>query len=148
MFLNEIISLYTGISLLHSLTHGSFLSATGKTKKEDQDALVEWFVENQGRIFLVIEEAHKYLACPCAGGESARFVFGNAGTSPYFASMPNAIKDWVKTNPRVIAFTATPSVAQNKTYGICRVTGKLISKDRLKLVPHATLSIEAKNLQK
>ena len=37
---------------------------------------------------------------------------------------------------------------QNKTYGICRVTGKLISKDRLKLVPHATLSIEAKNLQK
>ena len=37
---------------------------------------------------------------------------------------------------------------ENKTYGICRVTGKLISKDRLKLVPHATLSIEAKNLQK
>ena len=36
---------------------------------------------------------------------------------------------------------------ENKTYGICRVTGKLISKDRLKLVPHATLSIEAKNLQ-
>ena len=33
----------------------------------------------------------------------------------------------------------------NKTYGICRVTGKLINKDRLKLVPHATLSIEAKN---
>ncbi|WP_224488482.1 TraR/DksA family transcriptional regulator [Robertkochia flava] len=37
---------------------------------------------------------------------------------------------------------------QNKTYGICRVTGKLINKERLKLVPHATLSIEAKNLQK
>lgn len=34
---------------------------------------------------------------------------------------------------------------ENKTYGICRVTGKLISKERLKLVPHATLSIEAKN---
>ena len=103
-----------------SLTHGSFLSATGKTtvKKEDQDALVEWFVENRDRIFLVIEEAHKYLACPCAGGESAKIVFGNAGTAPYFASMPNAIKEWVKTNPRVIAFTATPSVAQNKTYGI------------------------------
>jgi RNA polymerase-binding transcription factor DksA len=33
---------------------------------------------------------------------------------------------------------------ENKTYGICRVTGKLISKDRLKSVPHATLSIEAK----
>jgi len=37
---------------------------------------------------------------------------------------------------------------ENKTYGICRVTGKLIDKKRLFLVPHATLSIEAKNLQK
>ena len=37
---------------------------------------------------------------------------------------------------------------KNKTYGICRVTGKLIDKKRLFLVPHATLSIEAKNLQK
>jgi len=36
---------------------------------------------------------------------------------------------------------------QNKTYGICRVTGKLIQKQRLKLVPHATLSIEAKRAQ-
>ena len=36
---------------------------------------------------------------------------------------------------------------ENKTYGICRVTGKLIQKERLKLVPHATLSIEAKNQQ-
>lgn len=36
---------------------------------------------------------------------------------------------------------------KNKTYGICRETGKLISKDRLRLVPHATLSIEAKNRQ-
>jgi RNA polymerase-binding transcription factor DksA len=34
---------------------------------------------------------------------------------------------------------------ENKTYGLCRVTGKLISKKRLELVPHATLSIEAKN---
>ena len=37
---------------------------------------------------------------------------------------------------------------ENKTYGICRVTGKLIAKERLKLVPHATMSIEAKNLQR
>ncbi len=37
---------------------------------------------------------------------------------------------------------------ENKTYGICRVTGKLINPERLKLVPHATLSIEAKNMQK
>jgi DnaK suppressor protein len=37
---------------------------------------------------------------------------------------------------------------ENKTYGVCRVTGKLINKQRLILVPHATLSIEAKNMQK
>ncbi|MCK5815523.1 MAG: TraR/DksA C4-type zinc finger protein [Flavobacteriaceae bacterium] len=37
---------------------------------------------------------------------------------------------------------------KNGTYGICRVTGKLIQKERLKLVPHATLSIEAKKSQK
>ena len=37
---------------------------------------------------------------------------------------------------------------ENKSYGICRETGKLISKQRLKAVPHATLSIEAKMAQK
>jgi len=36
---------------------------------------------------------------------------------------------------------------ENKTYGICRETGKLIQKQRLMLVPHATLSIEAKRAQ-
>ena len=33
---------------------------------------------------------------------------------------------------------------ENKTYGICRETGKLIPKERLRVVPHATLSVEAK----
>lgn len=37
---------------------------------------------------------------------------------------------------------------ENKTFGICRETGKLISKERLRAVPHATLSIDAKNSQK
>ena len=37
---------------------------------------------------------------------------------------------------------------ENKTYGVCRETGKLIDKDRLRVVPHATLSIEAKNKQR
>lgn len=36
---------------------------------------------------------------------------------------------------------------ENKTYGICRETGKLISPERLRIVPHATLSIEAKKSQ-
>jgi len=37
---------------------------------------------------------------------------------------------------------------ENKTYGVCKVTGKLINKDRLRVVPHATMSIEAKNAQR
>ena len=36
---------------------------------------------------------------------------------------------------------------ENKTYGICKVTGKLISKERLRAVPHTTQSIEAKKNQ-
>jgi RNA polymerase-binding transcription factor DksA len=37
---------------------------------------------------------------------------------------------------------------KNKTYGVCRETGKLISKERLRAVPHATLSIDAKRARK
>ena len=37
---------------------------------------------------------------------------------------------------------------ENKTYGICRVTGKLIPKERLMIVPHATMTIEAKMKEK
>lgn len=37
---------------------------------------------------------------------------------------------------------------ENKTYGVCRETGKLIPKERLRAVPHATLSVEAKQNQK
>lgn len=36
---------------------------------------------------------------------------------------------------------------ENKTYGVCRVTGKLISKERLRAVPHTTMSIDAKKNQ-
>lgn len=36
---------------------------------------------------------------------------------------------------------------ENKSYGVCRATGKLIAKERLRAVPHATLSIEAKQNQ-
>lgn len=36
---------------------------------------------------------------------------------------------------------------ENKTYGVCRETGKLIAKERLRAVPHATLSMEAKSKQ-
>ncbi|MDI9551590.1 MAG: TraR/DksA family transcriptional regulator [Candidatus Cryptobacteroides sp.] len=35
---------------------------------------------------------------------------------------------------------------ENKTYGVCRATGKLIPKERLRLVPHATLTVQAKEM--
>ena len=37
---------------------------------------------------------------------------------------------------------------ENKTYGVCRITGKLIGKERLKIVPHATMKKKKKNLQR
>ena len=37
---------------------------------------------------------------------------------------------------------------ESKTYGVCKVSGKLISKERLRVVPHATMSIESKNAQR
>ena len=37
---------------------------------------------------------------------------------------------------------------ENKTYGVCRITGKLIPKERLRAVPHATTTVEGKNLEK
>lgn len=37
---------------------------------------------------------------------------------------------------------------ENKTYGICKITGELIDKERLKVVPHATMSVEAKNMRR
>lgn len=37
---------------------------------------------------------------------------------------------------------------ENKTYGICKVTGKLIPKERLRIVPHTTMTVEAKEMQK
>lgn len=44
----------------------------------------------------------------------------------------------------IISLEAALVRIENKTYGICRETGKLIPADRLRIVPHATLSIEAK----
>ena len=59
------------------------------------------------------------------------------------------VKIWVKTHMYIgqaIHVTDWFYIAfiENKTYGICRETGKLIPKERLRAVPHATLGIDAK----
>ncbi|HON18318.1 MAG TPA: TraR/DksA C4-type zinc finger protein [Salinivirgaceae bacterium] len=78
-------------------------------------------------------------------------------TSPTFKSMEDGTsmlsrEETSKLAQRQLQFIQNLQAAlvriENKTYGICRETGKLIPKERLMAVPHATLSIEAKNAQK
>jgi len=81
---------------------------------------------------------------------------GTEDTSPTFkqfeeGSSTLSKEENIKLAERQAKFIRSLSNAlvriKNKTYGICRITGKLIAKERLKLVPHATLSMEAKNAQ-
>jgi len=76
-----------------------------------------------------------------------------ADTSPTFKVLEEGAAVYTKEEigrqaQRQIKFIADLEAAlvriENKTYGICRKTGKLISKERLRAVPHATLSIDAK----
>ena len=82
---------------------------------------------------------------------------GTDDTAPTFKSYDDGHKTMSQESNRQLAFRLERFIRdlknaliriENKSYGICRVTGKLISKERLRLVPHATLSIEAKNMQK
>ena len=82
---------------------------------------------------------------------------GTDDTSPTFKAFEEGAETLSKEQNAILAGRQEKFVRdlknaliriQNKTYGICRVTGKLIGKERLRAVPHATLSIEAKNLQR
>ena len=102
-----------------------------------------------------IEKAQKDLALI----KSAYMNDGNNGTedtSPTFKAFEEGSQTMSKEANVALAIRQEKFIRdlknalvriENKTYGICRVTGKLIVKERLKLVPHATLSIEAKNMQ-
>ena len=91
--------------------------------------------------------------------KSAYLNDGNNGTddtSPQFKSFDEGSATMSKEANSALAIRQEKFIRDlknaitrinNKTYGICRVTGKLINPERLKLVPHATLSIEAKNMQ-
>ena len=82
---------------------------------------------------------------------------GTADTSPTFKAFEEGAETLSKEQNAILAGRQEKFIRdlkhaliriENKTYGICRVTGKLIDKERLKAVPHATLSIEAKNMQR
>jgi len=81
---------------------------------------------------------------------------GTDDTSPQFKSFEEGSSVMSKESNSALAIRQEKFIRdlknaliriENKTYGICRVTNKLINPERLKLVPHATLSIEAKNMQ-
>jgi len=82
---------------------------------------------------------------------------GTDDTSPTFKAFEEGAETLSKEQNAILASRQEKFVRdlkhaliriENKTYGVCRVTGKLIPKERLKAVPHATLSIEAKNMQR
>lgn len=79
---------------------------------------------------------------------------GTEDTSPVFKAFEEGSKTMSKEQNAQLASRQEKFIRnlknaliriENKSYGVCRETGKLISKERLKLVPHATLSVEAKN---
>ena len=112
--------------------------------------------EFRGLIEAKIEKANKHLELL----RSSYMNDGNNGTddtAPTFKAFEEGSETMSKEANTQLAIRQEKFIRdlknalmriENKTYGICRVTGKLINKERLKLVPHATLSIEAKNMQK
>ena len=81
---------------------------------------------------------------------------GTEDTSPTFKSVEEGSETMSKEANTQLALRQEKFIRdlknalvriENQTYGVCRVTGKLIDKKRLNIVPHATLSIEAKNIQ-
>ena len=81
---------------------------------------------------------------------------GTEDTSPTFKSVEEGSETMSKEANTQLALRQEKFIRdlknalvriENKTYGVCRVTGKLIDKKRLNIDPHATLSIEAKNIQ-
>ena len=102
-----------------------------------------------------LEEARRDLEL-LRGSLSHNDDHGTDDTSPTFKMMEDGSETLSREETAQLAgrqekfISALESALvriENKTYGVCRVTGKLINKDRLRLVPHTTLSIEAKNLQ-
>ena len=82
---------------------------------------------------------------------------GTDDTSPTFKAFEEGAETLSKEQNAILAGRQEKFVRdlknaliriENKTYGICRVTGKLIGKERLRAVPHATLRIEEKNMQR
>jgi len=122
-----------------------------KERYSDAD-LAEFKALIQGKIQKAQEQLGLYKSSYTNDGNN-----GTEDTSPTFKAFEDGSETLSKEANSQLAIRQEKFIRdlknalvriESKTYGICRVTGKLIAKERLKLVPHATLSIEAKNLQR
>jgi RNA polymerase-binding transcription factor DksA len=102
-----------------------------------------------------LEEARNDLE-GLKGSLSHKDDHGTEDTSPSFKMMEDGSETLSREEVSQLAMRQEKFITHlenaltrinNKTYGVCRVTGKLIQKERLRAVPHATLSIEAKQAQ-
>ena len=129
-----------------------------KMKKED-NLVVRYSDKDLGSFKKIIEEKISKAQRDLELIRSAYMNDGNNGTedtSPTFKAFEEGSQTMSKEANTQLAIRQEKFIRdlknaliriENKTYGVCRVTGKLINKKRLKIVPHATLSIEAKNIQ-
>ena len=121
-------------------------------KKEESTNMVERFAEFKELILAKLDKAQREYDLLCAT------IRGNdndtVDTSPTFKVLEEGAstlgrEEAARLAERQRSFIKHLQAAlvriENKTYGVCRVTGQLIPKERLRAVPHATLSIDAKN---
>ncbi len=123
------------------------------------DNKVRYSDQDLGEFKLIIEEKISHAEEDLAMIESAFKNDSNNGTedtSPTFKAFEEGSETMSKESNVQLAIRQEKFIRdlknallriENKSYGVCRVTGNLIQKERLKLVPHATLSIEAKRQQ-
>lgn len=124
-----------------------------ETKVRYSDAeLVEFKKLIQAKIMKAQEQLELYKNAYVNNGNN-----GTEDTSPTFKAFEEGSETLSKEANSQIAIRQEKFLRdlknaliriESKTYGICRETGKLISKERLRIVPHATLTIEAKNMQR
>ena len=124
---------------------------TEKTRYSDEE-LAE-FKELILKKLAVAREENKSIMCTLMKTDNN----GEDDTSPTYKALEEGANTQTKEELSLLASRQQKFIKgleaalvriENKTYGICRETGKLIPKERLRLVPHATLSIEAKNMKK
>ena len=122
-------------------------------KEKTDTATRNW--KNLERLLKKLEEAKEDLVI-LKGSLSHKDDHGTDDTGRSFNMMEDGAETLMREENAQLAARSEKFIKNlenalirinNKTYGVCRKSGKLISKDRLKLVPHATLSIAAKNAE-